>query len=74
MNLSEVCTQPSSTDPLRVDGGEFPYFIHDDCRTSTSAFASSIEAMCAWPASQPDGLLNLGSWPSAPNAAQERTP
>jgi hypothetical protein len=73
MNLSEVCPRPSSTEPLRVDAGEFPFSIHDDCRSWMSAFASSIEAMCAWPASQPDRLLNLGSWSSARNAAQERT-
>jgi hypothetical protein len=73
MNICEVCTKAVTGPPVRVGACEFPFYIHDECRPAMAEVASSIEAMCAWSASQPDGLLHLGSWTSDHNAVQERT-
>jgi len=74
MNLCEVCTRPVGDKAVRVGACEFTFYIHDECHPAMAAVARAIEEMCAWSATQPDGLLNLGSWESAHDETLERTP
>jgi len=73
MNLCEVWARPVAAKAVRVGACEFAFYIHDDCRPAMAAVAATIEEMCAWSATPPDGLLYLGSWESAHDETLERT-
>jgi len=74
MNLCEVCARPVAAKAVRVGACEFAFYIHDECRPAMEAVTGAIEEMCAWSATQPDGLLYLGSWESAHDEPLETTP
>lgn len=66
--LCEVCAQPmaAGSKPKRVGACEFPINVHDECVEQMGPIATEVEKLCAWAEDQPEGLLWLGSWDSAP--------
>lgn len=71
--MNPVRCVPARWPPRGSGACEFAFYIHDDCRPAMAAVAATIEEMCAWSATQPDGLVYLGSWESAHDETLERT-
>lgn len=66
--LCEVCARPMprGSKPLRVGACEFPFHVHEGCQEHLGPLAAEIAQICSAADEQPEGLLWLGSWDSAP--------
>ncbi|HEX6595563.1 MAG TPA: hypothetical protein VF045_01415 [Acidimicrobiales bacterium] len=71
--LCEVCSQPMppGAKPTRIGACEFPFNVHAECVEQMGPIAAEVEQLCAWAEDQPEGLLWLGSWDSAPEKDAE---